>query len=160
MTFFDIARPPAPSVYDTPKPVAPKTSVANAALPSASAAPAATTAPPTATATASTPPATTATAAPTMSATAAPTATGADDRSTEFKAVNDAAEARSGTTLMVEAYSVLWMLLMGFIFFLWRKQNDLNVRLDGLERAIDARADAADAKNAKTDTPAKTDVKS
>lgn len=156
MTFFDIARPPAPSVYDTPKPVAPKTSVANAALPSASAAPAA------ATASASTPPATTATAAPTQSATAAaaPTATGADDRSTEFKAVNDAAEARSGTTLMVEAYSVLWMLLMGWIFFLWRKQNDLNVRLDGLERAIDASADAADAKNAKTDAPAKTDLKS
>lgn len=159
MSFFDIARPPAPSVYDTPKAVAPKTSVANAALPSASAAPAATTTPPTATA--ATPPASTATAtaAPTVSETAAPTASGADDRSTEFKAVNDAAEARSGTTLMVEAYSVLWMLLMGWIFFLWRKQNDLNVRLDDLERAIDASADASDAKKAKTDAPAKTDVK-
>ena len=47
---------------------------------------------------------------------------------------------------MVEAYAVLWLLLIGWIGILWRKQNALHARLDGLERAIDKAADLAEKK--------------
>ncbi len=148
MSFFDIARPPAPSVYEQPraKPdaTAPATAVASGAVPSASAAPAAST--PTATTT--TTPSTTATA---NAAAPSASAGGADLRSTEFKAVTNEGDSRDGGMLMVEAYSVLWMLLMGWIVLLWRKQNGLNVRLDDLERAIDASADKQDASAKKSE---------
>lgn len=65
--------------------------------------------------------------------------------STEFKAVENGGESRDGATLMVEAYVVLWVLLMGWIFLLWRKQGALNTRLDDLEKAIDKRAEAMEA---------------
>ncbi len=45
-----------------------------------------------------------------------------------------------GATLMVEAYVVLWLLLMGWIWLLWRKQASLNTRLDDLERVLDKAA--------------------
>jgi hypothetical protein len=67
------------------------------------------------------------------------------DRSTEFKAV-DGGQTRDGGMLMVEAYAVLWIILMAWIFFLWRKQGTLNSRLDDLERAIDKAAAAAEEK--------------
>ena len=72
------------------------------------------------------------------------------DRSTEFKALENGGENRNGQTLMVEAYVVLWIILMAWIVLLWRKQGALNTRLDDLERAIDARADQAEEIEKKT----------
>jgi len=70
-----------------------------------------------------------------------------DGRSTTFQAVEGGGETRSGSTLLVEAYAVLWLILMTWLVLLWRKQASLNARLDGLERAID-RAAAKNANNA------------
>ena len=67
------------------------------------------------------------------------------DRSTEFVAVDGMREQYNGATLLVTAYSLLWILLMGFLLMLWRKQQALGRRLDGLEAAID-RAVAAQAR--------------
>jgi hypothetical protein len=63
-----------------------------------------------------------------------------DGRSTTFQAVEGGAETRSGSTLLVEAYAVLWLILMTWLVLLWRKQASLNARLDGLERALDRAA--------------------
>src|SRR5206468_1529287 len=67
-------------------------------------------------------------------------------RATTFQPVEGGGEQRSGETLLVEAYVVLWVILMGWLFFLWRKQNGLHARLDDLERVIDKAADAKESK--------------
>lgn len=59
------------------------------------------------------------------------------DRATTFQPVENAPEAHNGTTLLVEAYSVLWLILMGWIFMIWRKQSSVDARISGLEQAID-----------------------
>ena len=69
--------------------------------------------------------------------TPAPSSTTPDGRSTTFQPVEGGAETRSGSTLMVEAYVVLWVILMAWLVMLWRKQGALTSRLDDLERAID-----------------------
>jgi len=63
--------------------------------------------------------------------------TPADDRATEFKAVEGTGEQFSGYTLMVEAYAAIWLILMVWLVFIWRKQADLAARVAGLEGAID-----------------------
>jgi hypothetical protein len=64
-----------------------------------------------------------------------------DDRATDFKAVEgDTGEHFSGYTLMVEAYAAIWLILLGWLVLMWRKQSDLTSRVDGLEAAI-ARAE-------------------
>ena len=68
----------------------------------------------------------------------------ADARATEFTAVDANAEHFNGSTLLVEAYAAIWLVLMGWIFLLWRKQANLAVRLDDLERTIDRAAAAAE----------------
>lgn len=60
----------------------------------------------------------------------------ADDRATTFQPTEGGSEQRSGSTLMVEAYAVIWTLLMVWLVMLWRKQAALNLRIDGLEGAI------------------------
>lgn len=67
------------------------------------------------------------------------------DRSTEFKAV-DSGERFNGNTLVVEAYAALWLVVMAWVFFLWRKQAGLSERLDDLERVMDRAAAAAEKK--------------
>jgi hypothetical protein len=84
---------------------------------------------------------------------AAPTPAGADDRATEFTAV-DGGEHYSGSSLLVEAYAAIWLILMAWIFMLWRKQATLGERLDGLERTID-RAAAEIEKKASSNARAK-----
>ena len=79
----------------------------------------------------------------------APTGATPDDRATQFTAVDPNAEQYSGSTLLVEAYAAIWIILMAWIFLLWRKQASLAERLDDLERTID-RAAAAAEKRAKT----------
>ncbi len=69
-----------------------------------------------------------------------------DDRSTTFQPVEGGAEQRSGSQLLVEGYAVLWILLMGWLLFQWRRQGALNARIDGLEQALDRAAAKAEKK--------------
>jgi CcmD family protein len=69
-----------------------------------------------------------------------------DDRATGFTAVDPTIEQFSGSTLLVEAYAAIWVVLMVWIFFLWRKQASLAERLDDLERTIDRAAASAEKK--------------
>ena len=62
--------------------------------------------------------------------------TAPEGRSTSFQPTEGGAEQRSGATLLVEAYALIWMILMVWLVLLWRKQAALNLRLDGLEGAI------------------------
>lgn len=83
----------------------------------------------------------------TQSAPLAATSTAPDptaDRATEFTAVDPNAEHYSGGTLVVEAYAAIWLILMAWIFLLWRKQASLAGRLDDLERTIDRAAASAE----------------
>jgi hypothetical protein len=93
------------------------------------------------------------------SATTAPQATTVDDRATEFTAVQGGNERYSGQTLLVEAYAAIWLILMAWLFLLWRKQATLTERLDGLEAAIDraAKAQETKAKKAVEKSPAKSE---
>ncbi len=84
---------------------------------------------------------------------APPTPAVPDDRATEFTAVQGG-EQYSGGSLLVEAYAAIWIILMAWIFMLWRKQATLGERLDGLERTID-RAAAELEKNASPSARAK-----
>ena len=72
-------------------------------------------------------------------------ATAPDDRATDFVAV-DGAEHYSGSKLMVSAYIAIWVILMGWLFMMWRKQSSLSDRLEGLERTLDRAAAAAEKK--------------
>lgn len=69
----------------------------------------------------------------------------ADLRATEFQAAtSEPPEQFSGSTLLVEAYAAIWLILMGWLLLLWRKQAALSTRLSGLEAALDRAASAAD----------------
>lgn len=65
-----------------------------------------------------------------------PGAGAGDDRAETFRAV-EGGETYSGATLLVEAYAAIWLILIAWIYLLWRKQADLGKRIDGLEAAID-----------------------
>jgi hypothetical protein len=74
----------------------------------------------------------------------------AEDRATEFKAVEgDTGEHYNGYTLMVEAYAAIWLILMGWLVLIWRKQSQLTARVEGLEGAL-ARAEKKVAATAKS----------
>jgi hypothetical protein len=74
---------------------------------------------------------------------AAPAASTPDSRATSFVPVEgNATEQHSGSTLLIEAYAVLWIILMTWLFMLWRKQSRLHARLDDLERILDRAAAA------------------
>lgn len=78
---------------------------------------------------------------------AAPQAAPPGKGSTEFTAVDPAAAERyDGNTLMVTAYIVIWVVLMGWILLLWRKQAAIADRLEGLERTLDRAAATAEKK--------------
>ena len=54
-------------------------------------------------------------------------------------------EQRNGATLMVEAYAIIWLILMGWLLINWFRQRNLDQRILGLEAAI-ARAELKKAK--------------
>ena len=60
-----------------------------------------------------------------------------EGRASTFRAVEGGTETHSGTVLLVEAYAAIWLILMGWLFKLWRKQRGLHARLDDVERALD-----------------------
>jgi hypothetical protein len=63
-----------------------------------------------------------------------------EGRSTTFQPVEGGPEQHSGSTLLVEAYVVLWVILMGWLLLTWRRQKAVGARLDDLEKAIDRAA--------------------
>jgi hypothetical protein len=69
-----------------------------------------------------------------------------EDRATTFQPVEGGPEQRNGTTLLIEAYAFLWIVLMAWLVFQWRRQGALNARVEGLERAIDRAAAKAEKK--------------
>jgi hypothetical protein len=83
---------------------------------------------------------------PQAAAAPAPASSTPDDRSTTFQAVQGGPEQHSGSTLLIEAYAVLWVILMAWVLFMWRRQAALGARLEGLERAIDRAAAKAQPK--------------
>lgn len=62
------------------------------------------------------------------------------DRATTFQAVEGGGETRSGETLLVEAYAVLWLILMGYVAWMWKRQGAITQRLGALEGALDRAA--------------------
>jgi hypothetical protein len=66
----------------------------------------------------------------------------ADDRATTFQPVQGGQEHYKGETLLVSAYAVLWVLLLAWVAFIWRKQGEMNARLFDLERVLDEAAAA------------------
>lgn len=81
--------------------------------------------------------------------TAAPASSTPGDRATTFQAVESGGETRSGSALLVEAYAVLWVILMAWLWISWRKQAALHGRLAELERALDRAAAKAEKSKAK-----------
>jgi hypothetical protein len=86
------------------------------------------------------------TATPTPTPPADSAAKTPEDRSTTFQPVEGGPEQHNGATLLIEAYAVLWIILMTWLVFQWRRQGALNARLEGLERAIDRAAAKAEKK--------------
>jgi hypothetical protein len=62
-----------------------------------------------------------------------------ENRSTTFQPAPGGGETRSGELLLVEAYAILWVLALAFVFGSMRKQARLEARLaelaSDLERA-------------------------
>lgn len=54
----------------------------------------------------------------------------------EFRAVQGGTEIASGSTLLVEAYAVIWVILFGLFFLSWRRQARLEDKIADLERAV------------------------
>jgi CcmD family protein len=70
-----------------------------------------------------------------------PHETAPSERATSFQPVQgNPGEQYSGTTLLVTAYAVLWVVLFVWIAFVWRKQSGIAARLGELEREIDKTA--------------------
>ena len=64
------------------------------------------------------------------------TSTDPSARSTEFVAVQGGGETTSAEALLVTAYLVMWAILLGFVFLIWRRQSRVETRISELEKAI------------------------
>jgi CcmD family protein len=64
------------------------------------------------------------------------TQTGPADRDGQFQAVQGGTEIASGPTLLIEAYAVIWCILLGFLLVGWRRQSRLEAKISELEQAI------------------------
>lgn len=69
-----------------------------------------------------------------------------DDRGTAFKPVEGASEMQSGEKLLVEAYAAIWIILFVMVLLSWRRQRQLEARVDGLEHAIEKARRAGEGK--------------
>ncbi|AUX41867.1 CcmD family protein [Sorangium cellulosum] len=69
---------------------------------------------------------------------ATPTTAGAaaDDRAQAFRAVQGGNELQSGEKLLVEAYAAIWLIIFGLVFLSWRRQKQIDRRIDALEAAV------------------------
>ena len=64
----------------------------------------------------------------------------AEDRASTFQATEGGTAHYSGETLLIEAYSAVWLILMAWLIALWRKERAMATRLQGLEQALDRAA--------------------
>ena len=66
-----------------------------------------------------------------------------EDRSQEFRPVTGApTETSSAEGPLINAYVLMWAILMGFLLLTFRRQAAVNKRLSELERALPKRSDA------------------
>ncbi len=61
----------------------------------------------------------------------------ADDRGTSFRAVEGGNQMQSGEKLLVEAYAVIWLVVMVFVASMFRRQRRLDRRIATLETALE-----------------------
>ena len=60
-----------------------------------------------------------------------------ESRGTQFVAVSGPdQESTSATTMLVTAYSLFWLLLLGFVWMTWRRQQQLTSRIRQLESQL------------------------
>ncbi|HLK39464.1 MAG TPA: CcmD family protein [Polyangiaceae bacterium] len=60
------------------------------------------------------------------------------DRATSFQAVQGGqTEHYSGEALLVTAYAIVWVVVLGWVALMWRKQSALLARVADLQREID-----------------------
>ena len=62
-----------------------------------------------------------------------------DDRSTAFRAVDNTKESVAGGPLLLAAYAVLWLIVLGLIMRIFQRQNKLVKSIDTLQRNLDRR---------------------
>lgn len=71
-------------------------------------------------------------------------ATTTEDRSAAFRPVEGGTQMQSGEKLLVEAYAVIWLVLLVFVASMFRRQRRLDRRIEALSGALEkARAPAA-----------------
>jgi CcmD family protein len=66
-----------------------------------------------------------------------PAGTTAEDRSQAFRPVQGGAELQSGEKLLVEAYAAIWLILFALVLLSWRRQKQIDRRIDVLEAALE-----------------------
>lgn len=72
---------------------------------------------------------------------AAASASSSQDRAATYQAVPaGTGEQHSGDNLVIAAYSILWVILMAWLFVMWRKQASLHAKIDDLEKTLDRAA--------------------
>ncbi|KYF66947.1 CcmD family protein [Sorangium sp. So ce119] len=65
-----------------------------------------------------------------------PTGTTTDDRAQSFRPVQGGNELQSGEKLLVEAYAAIWLIVFAMVFLSWRRQKQIDRRIDALEAAV------------------------
>ncbi|WP_438020029.1 CcmD family protein [Sorangium sp. So ce315] len=65
-----------------------------------------------------------------------PTGTITDDRAQAFRPVEGGNELQSGEKLLVEAYAAIWIIIFALVFLSWRRQKQIDRRIDALEAAL------------------------
>lgn len=59
-----------------------------------------------------------------------------DDRAMGFEPLQGGGETTSAAALLIAAYLVMWVILIGFVWLSWRKLARVETRLGGLERTL------------------------
>ncbi len=89
-----------------------------------------------------------------LSQTTAASADNPDGRAQAFKSVEGGPEMQSGAALLVEAYSVFWLCVLGLLWVSMRRIRSLDARISRLSEDVAkarAEADASAAKQNVTD---------
>jgi CcmD family protein len=60
-----------------------------------------------------------------------------------FHASSGGAEMQSGERLLVEAYAAIWLIVLVFVFVMWRRTRALEDRIESLADAIKAARSSA-----------------
>lgn len=66
----------------------------------------------------------------------APSTLTPESRSTEFVPDVGGGQSASAGSLLVWAYLLMWVLLLGFVLGTWRRQQRINERVERLEQAL------------------------